>query len=73
MTKLMEQAIRQIQTLPDDEQDFYAAILVAEMDRVPVPQWHRDLLAERDAAAGAAREGGITLNELDARDARVKR
>ena len=72
MTKLLETAIQQIQTLPHDEQDFYAAILVAEVERVPVPQWHRDVLDERDAAAGDKREAGITLAELAARDAQAR-
>jgi hypothetical protein len=69
MTKTLEAAIRHVETLPEEKQDFYAALLTAEMDQLPFPKWQQDLIAERDRAAGSAREPGITLAELDAIDA----
>jgi hypothetical protein len=61
MTKLLEQAIRHLRQLPDDNQDTAARALIAQLEEDPEPG---DLEVIKQGREEFARGEYVTLDEL---------
>lgn len=64
MTNALAHAIKRVAELPDEEQEFFAALLSAELERLPVPDWHLEVLQEREAAIARDPTAVVTLEQL---------